>query len=223
MAFVARSLQGLWWGFISRNYVVWPTFFLMNVFIALKGSHFWFLFESNYDAKQVLQKSNGKHGPHHLAIIACQPNKVIRYIQYITAFPLVIKHIQYITDFPLVTHKSCCIRLAFIRCLTVGNWIESERISRRKVVNRNQSDQFYLQVLPSILSVMIVLQALLHSWAYLDPSHLIPCKVDKKAMIRNRYNRIPHPVPNSKWERTRITKTAVSRKVLKGKSYENWV
>ena len=23
--------------------VVWPTFFLMNVFIALKGSHFWFL------------------------------------------------------------------------------------------------------------------------------------------------------------------------------------
>ena len=30
-------------GFINRNYVVWPTFFLMNVFIALKGSHFWFL------------------------------------------------------------------------------------------------------------------------------------------------------------------------------------
>ena len=28
--------------FISRNYVVWPTFFLMDVFIALKGSHFWF-------------------------------------------------------------------------------------------------------------------------------------------------------------------------------------
>ena len=28
--------------FISRNYVVWPTFFHMNVFIALKGSHFWF-------------------------------------------------------------------------------------------------------------------------------------------------------------------------------------
>ena len=37
-----------WWGFISRNYVVWPTFFLMNVFIALKGSHFWFLFTTNY-------------------------------------------------------------------------------------------------------------------------------------------------------------------------------
>ena len=38
-------LQGHWWGFISRNYVVWPTFLLMNIFIALKGSHFWFLFE----------------------------------------------------------------------------------------------------------------------------------------------------------------------------------
>ena len=41
-AFVAGWLQGHWWGFIIRNYVVWPTFFLMNVFIALKGSHFWF-------------------------------------------------------------------------------------------------------------------------------------------------------------------------------------
>ena len=26
-------------------------------------------------------------------------------------------------------------------------------------------------------------------------------KVDKKAMIRNRYNRIPHPAPNTKWEK----------------------
>ena len=25
--------------------------------------------------------------------------------------------------------------------------------------------------------------------------------VDKKAMIRNRYKRIPHPAPNTKWER----------------------
>ena len=44
LAFDAGWLQGHWWGFISRNYVVWPTFLLMNVFIALKGSHFWFLF-----------------------------------------------------------------------------------------------------------------------------------------------------------------------------------
>ena len=43
LAFIAGWLQGHWWGFISRNYVVWPTVFLMNVFIALKGSHFWFL------------------------------------------------------------------------------------------------------------------------------------------------------------------------------------
>ena len=42
LAFVAGWLEGHWWGFISRNYVVWPTSFLMNVFIALKGSHFWF-------------------------------------------------------------------------------------------------------------------------------------------------------------------------------------
>ena len=46
LAFDAGWLQGHWWGFISRNYVVWPTFLLMNVFIALKGSHFWFLLET---------------------------------------------------------------------------------------------------------------------------------------------------------------------------------
>ena len=44
LAFVSGWLQGHWWDFISRNYVVWPTFLLVNVFIALKGSHFWFLF-----------------------------------------------------------------------------------------------------------------------------------------------------------------------------------
>ena len=42
LAFVAGWLQGHWWGFISRNYIVRSTFFLINVFIALKGSHFWF-------------------------------------------------------------------------------------------------------------------------------------------------------------------------------------
>ena len=40
LAFVAGSLQGHWWGFVSRNYVVWPIFFLTNVFIAFKGTHF---------------------------------------------------------------------------------------------------------------------------------------------------------------------------------------
>ena len=44
LAFVAGLLKGHWWGFIRWNYVVWPSFFLMNVFIALTGSHFWFLF-----------------------------------------------------------------------------------------------------------------------------------------------------------------------------------
>ena len=48
LAFVAGWLQSHWWGFISRNYVVWPTFFLMNVFIALKGSHLWFLLWGSY-------------------------------------------------------------------------------------------------------------------------------------------------------------------------------
>ena len=56
--FVAGWLQGHWWGFISRNYVVWPTFFLMNVFIALKGSHFWF-----YIHPRVLKELATELGP----------------------------------------------------------------------------------------------------------------------------------------------------------------
>ena len=48
LAFVAGSLQGHLRGFISRNYVVWPIFFLMNVFVALKGTHFRFLFATSF-------------------------------------------------------------------------------------------------------------------------------------------------------------------------------
>ena len=57
------------WGFISRNYVVWPTFFLMNVFIALKGSHFWFLYSLSSIARAVprhwahLNSGSGRKGP----------------------------------------------------------------------------------------------------------------------------------------------------------------
>ena len=54
LAFVAGWLQGHWWGFISRNYVVWPTFLLMNVFIALKGSHFWFLFDIRTESENCI-------------------------------------------------------------------------------------------------------------------------------------------------------------------------
>ena len=61
LAFVAEWLQGHWWGFISRNYVVWPTFLLMNVFIALKGSHFWFLF--NFTEAGVVPCGGRKTSP----------------------------------------------------------------------------------------------------------------------------------------------------------------
>ena len=53
LAFVAGWIQGHWWGFISRNYVVWPTSFLMNVFIALKGSHFWFYISSLFGTAEL--------------------------------------------------------------------------------------------------------------------------------------------------------------------------
>ena len=67
LAFVAGWLQGHWWGFISRNYVVWPTFLLMNVFIALKGSHFWFLFD--FTAAGVVPCGGRKKSPRTSTIV----------------------------------------------------------------------------------------------------------------------------------------------------------
>ena len=62
LALIAGWLQGHWWGFISRNYVVWPTFLLMNVFIALKGSHFWFFYtlQNTFLNKKVAFFSKGQ-------------------------------------------------------------------------------------------------------------------------------------------------------------------
>ena len=59
LAFVAGSLQGHWWGFISRKYVVRPILFLMNVFIALKGTQFWFLFTYWAFMRQIYRNSYG--------------------------------------------------------------------------------------------------------------------------------------------------------------------
>ena len=67
LAFVAGWLQGHWWGFISRNYVVWPTFLLMNVFIDLKGSHFWFLFD--FTAAGVVPCGGRKTSPRTSTIV----------------------------------------------------------------------------------------------------------------------------------------------------------
>ena len=67
LAFIAGWLQGHWWGFISRNYVVWPTFLLMNVFIALKGSHFWFLFD--FTAAGVVPCGGRKTSPRTSTIV----------------------------------------------------------------------------------------------------------------------------------------------------------
>ena len=61
LVFVAGWLQGHWWDFISRNYIVWPIFFLMNVFIALKGTHFLFLFA--FTAAGVVKCDGRKTSP----------------------------------------------------------------------------------------------------------------------------------------------------------------
>ena len=61
------QVQGHWWGFISRNYVIWPTFLLTNVFIALKGSHFWFLFD--FTAAGVVPCGGRKKSPRTSTIV----------------------------------------------------------------------------------------------------------------------------------------------------------
>ena len=84
LAFVAGWLQGHWWGFISRNYLVWPTFLLMNVFIALKRSHFWFLFVNMH---APLTKSYGdrtlsrelEDGAWYMLVLLVKRNTLILY------------------------------------------------------------------------------------------------------------------------------------------------
>ena len=70
LAFIAGWLQGHWWGFISRNYVVWPTFLLMNVVIALKGSHFWFLFSEQF-RKLIIRYKRIGYNPYVMRQTAC--------------------------------------------------------------------------------------------------------------------------------------------------------
>ena len=67
LAFIGGWLQGHWWGFISRNYVVWLTFLLMNVFIGLKGSHFWFLFD--FTAAGIVPCGSRKTSPRTSTIV----------------------------------------------------------------------------------------------------------------------------------------------------------
>ena len=66
LAFIAGWLQGHWWGSISRN-VVWPTFLHMKVCIALKGSHFWFLFD--FTAAGVVPCGGRKTSPRTSTIL----------------------------------------------------------------------------------------------------------------------------------------------------------
>ena len=70
LAFVAGWLQGHWWGFISRNYVVWPTFLLMNVFIALKGSHFLFFILQQGYRYHKLRKTFSKFYRRHYELVS---------------------------------------------------------------------------------------------------------------------------------------------------------
>ena len=53
--------------FFGRNCVVWPTFFLLNVFIALKGSHFSFLFD--FTAAGVVPCGDRKKSPRTSTIV----------------------------------------------------------------------------------------------------------------------------------------------------------
>ena len=52
---------------LAQNYVVWPIFFLVNVFIALKGTHFLFLYA--FTADGVVQCGCCKTSPHTSTIV----------------------------------------------------------------------------------------------------------------------------------------------------------
>ena len=53
--------------FLNSNYVVWLIFFLMNLFIALKGTHFWFLFA--FTVAGIVQCGGRKTSPRTSTIV----------------------------------------------------------------------------------------------------------------------------------------------------------
>ena len=62
----------------GRNYVVWPIFFLMNVFIALKGTHFWILFA--FTAAGVVPCGGRKTSP--------RTSTIVQFIFYFWSFEI---------------------------------------------------------------------------------------------------------------------------------------
>ena len=128
LGFVAGSLQGHWWGFISRNYVVWPIFFLTNVFIALNGIHFLFQFHSStvficvfrYDFDQIHIDMFYKFV---FPIIYTQSHKtyalVTRNITTLTAFVLIF--FQHLVNGKLVSDKKALDNSAPFKCYAIHN------------------------------------------------------------------------------------------------------
>ena len=96
--FVAGSLQGHWWGFISRNYVVWPIFFLMNVFIALTGIHFLFLFA--FTAVGVVQCGGRQMSP--------RTSTIVQFIFYFWSFEIsvnILRNQKYLIGLDLYSRQ----------------------------------------------------------------------------------------------------------------------
>ena len=87
------SLHGHWCGFISRNYVVWPIFLLMNVFIALKGTHFWFLFTSDLTWRSHISNITTKANRilNRLRRHLCGCNQAVKS----RAFTSLVRHLEY--------------------------------------------------------------------------------------------------------------------------------
>ena len=116
LAFVARSLQGHWWGFISRNYEVWPIFFLMNVFIAIKGSHFWilidlihYLFHKILSINIILKSIKGHNSVEKFGKIILRLS-LSTFCQYQSIYKILSKSINWSTRYMSINKISTSIK-----------------------------------------------------------------------------------------------------------------
>ena len=124
LAFVAGSLQGHWWGFISRNYVVWPIFSLMNVFIALKGTQFLnfiSIFVSVPDHCLSFYFSYGLV----IFITSYRWFRVLEISRYRRSNGSILKDTRKVNKFNSFIYERNFYEMPFVICFRIDKWTES--------------------------------------------------------------------------------------------------
>ena len=145
LAFVAGSPKCHWWGFISQNYVVWPIFFLMNVFIAL---NFLFLFPSEsllHNPRQSYTKVALDNWCHcrKMIFFVCVKHMHTCYISYRLVNPLIFHNLPW-THFGQPFHRWIIV-CGSVLLLFIRKWEIKTNMSKVGFKGKNKKKKSFLR------------------------------------------------------------------------------